>query len=70
MYFYPMSPEKSTCDCKCFFNEVKYLLRKCEMFADANVANFISHCDEGVIFHNFLRKLFNIQHRRIFHLKQ
>ena len=25
---------------------VKYLLRKCE------VANFISHCDEGAIFHN------------------
>ena len=31
---------------------VKYLLRKCEMFADANVANFISHPNEARIFHN------------------
>ena len=30
---------------------MKYLLRKCEN------ANFISHCDEGAIFHNFRKKI-------------
>ena len=43
---------------------VKYLLRKCEE------ANFISHCDEGAIFHNSRSELFHIRHRRIFHWKE
>ena len=42
---------------------MKYLLRKCEE------ANFISHCDEGAIFHNSRSELFHIRQRRIFHLK-
>ena len=33
---------------------MKYLLRKCEIFASRTWANFISHCDEGAIFHNVL----------------
>ena len=30
---------------------------------------FISHCDEGAIFHNSRSELFHIRQRRIFHLK-
>ena len=73
---HPLPPEKSThlsTKTMCaFFNEirlrrvkygfamwnsyaVKYLLRKCEE------ANFISHCDEGAIFHNSRSELFHIR---------
>ena len=31
---------------------------------------FISHCDEGAIFHNSRSELFHIRHRRIFHRKE
>ena len=49
---------------------VKYLLRKCEIFADANVGKFhFTLRPTGAIFHNSRSELFHIRQRRIFHLK-
>ena len=42
---------------------MKYLLRKCEE------ANFISHCDEGAIFHNSRSELFHIRRQPNISLK-
>ena len=70
------SQKKALAICKCFFQRNKSLMGfvKCTSRVKCAAARegsyFISHCDEGAIFHNLRSKLFHIRHRRIFHLKE